>query len=171
MMLVGAIVWWRQRKHPDASSGKTGSGFPGTRESSRPSGSLEVGHHHCAAQRHQPPLLGGHRTAHRRSHLSVPDRATIIFVTSVVASITFVTVTVVVLAGRGRFDPLLGRGRDFVLRHSGSVVPGFLAGCGIRHGARRRERLGLAVAASFPSTGLLHPPTRRGPAGLGLRHR
>lgn len=131
MMLVGAIVWWRQRKHPDASSGKQARDFLERASRAGPREAWKLAIITALLNVTNLPYWAGIGLLIERSHLSVPDRATIIFVTSVVASITFVTVTVVVLAGRGRFDPLLGRGRDFVLRHSGSVVPGFLAGCGI----------------------------------------
>ena len=69
-----------------------------------------------------------------RSRLSVADKVSIIFVTSVVASVTFIFVTILVLASRGRLDRLLGRAATSC-SHSGSVVPGFLAGV-------RRGRVG-----------------------------
>ncbi|HQZ85745.1 MAG TPA: hypothetical protein PLB21_09000 [Actinomycetota bacterium] len=50
---------------------------------------------------------------------------------SLVASVTFIVITAVVLMTGDRSKALLAKGRDFVLRHSSSVVPGFLIGSSI----------------------------------------
>jgi hypothetical protein len=66
-----------------------------------------------------------------RSKVDAFDRASLIVISSVIASITFILITAIVLLTGDRSKALLAKGRDFVLRHSSSVVPGFLIGSSV----------------------------------------
>ncbi len=143
MMLSGAIVWWRQRNHPNPKNGQQTRAFLARAERAGPAEAWKLAIVTALLNITNVPYWAGIGLLIERSRLSVADKVSIIFVTSVVASVTFIFVTILVLASRGRLDRLLGRGRDFVLKHSGSVVPGFLAGCGVGAALVGASDLGL----------------------------
>ena len=61
-----------------------------------------------------------------RSHAELATKVAVVLITSLVASSTFLVITAAVLLTGNRLAHRLESGRDFLVRHSGGVVPSFL---------------------------------------------
>lgn len=131
MLVAGAVMGWREWRHPSGDSGHQTRAFLAKAQVAGGKQAAGMAVATGLLNVTNVPYWAGIGIIVERSHLPTPDKISILAVASVVATITFIVISLVVAIGGRRVRHLLERGRDFLERHAGGVVPGFLAVSGI----------------------------------------
>lgn len=131
MLLAGLAIGYRDRRHPNPRNGQRTRDFLRRAEHAGPADAVKLAVLTALLNITNVPYWVAIGLIIERSKVDGLDRISLIVSASLVASVTFIVITAVVLMTGDRSKALLAKGRDFVLRHSSSVVPGFLIGSSI----------------------------------------
>lgn len=131
MLVAGVAIGYRDKRHPNPKNGQRTRDFLGRAERAGPADAVKLAVLTALLNITNVPYWVAIGLIIERSKVDPIDRISLILTSTLIASITFILITAVVMMTGDRSKALLARGRDFVLRHSGSVVPGFLIGSSV----------------------------------------
>lgn len=144
LITVGAVIAWLRGRRTDATSGqdKTAA-FLQRAETATPREAAQLGFIFGLLNPSNIAYWLAAALFIHRGKLDGADEAIAVLVTALVASSTFIVVSLLTLIFRRQLTPWLNRGKQFVLKHSGSVVPGILLMAGLTLLAVGTRDLGL----------------------------
>ena len=126
-MIVAAVVMMlRQRRHPDPSSGAATRAFLAKAEHAGAREAAGMAFATAALNVTNVPYWAGIGLLIQHARVPLGETAALVLLGAVSASLTFLLATILMFAVGSRVTPLLRWVRDELVRHSGSVVPGFL---------------------------------------------
>lgn len=130
-ILIGITVWWRQRGKDHSGQRERTRRILDAAAAAGPRRALEFGLIAVFGNVTNYPCVLAIALVMARGELTAGQAALAVLVGALVASCTFIAVTIAVFAARARMVPLLGRGREYVIKRSSGAVYGFLLGTGL----------------------------------------
>lgn len=144
LMTIGAVIAWIRSRHSDSTSGADKSAaFLNRAATATPRQAAQLGFIFGLLNITNVAYWLATALFIHRGELDLAGEATAVLVTALVASSTFIMVSLLALIFRRQLTPWLNKGKQFVLKHSGSIVPGILLTAGLALIAIGTKDLGL----------------------------
>lgn len=129
-VMAGALALWN-RSHPNPSRGKSTRKFLDAAQNAGPKDAAYLALLMAIVNITNLPYWIGMGLMLERAHLSWPDRFSIIVICSIVASLTFIVITVAAALAEDRVKKLAAWGKDKLTKNSSAAAPFFAITCGI----------------------------------------
>lgn len=144
LMAIAAVILWSRSRHNQSTSGADKSAaFLNRASTATPRQAAQLGFIFGLLNVTNIAYWLAAALFIHRGQLDLFEQATAVLVTALVASSTFIVISLLALIFRRQLTPWLNRGRSFVLKHSGSIVPGILLAAGLTLVAIGTKDLGV----------------------------
>ena len=131
MVVTAGVVYLRQRRDPSSRAGAHTRDFlqRAAQAGPRSAASMAVGT--ALVNPTNLPYWAGMAIVIQRARLELPQDAALVAIGAIAASITFIAISLLVLALGHRLDRPLDWARKELVKYSASIVPGFLVTSGV----------------------------------------
>jgi len=143
LVVVAVLTWWRERGETNSNQAAKARALIDKAASADVRQAVYLGFFFTLLNVTNVAYWAGVGLFLHRSGLPQDERFEIIFLTALVASSTFIVVTLLVFAFPRQIRPWLDHARNFVLKHSGSILPGLFLVAGLTLLAVGTRDLGL----------------------------
>lgn len=126
MVVAGAVMVVKQRRHPDPNSGGRTRDFLDSAAEAGPRQAAGIAVTTAVLNITNVPYWIAIGLMIHRSRLPIDDRALLVVLSAIAASLTFILATLAVVLLGERAERALAWGRKTLVKHAGSVVPSFL---------------------------------------------
>jgi hypothetical protein len=142
MVLGGCWVLIRQRRHPSPRAGQHTRAFLDRAAAAGPRSAASMAIGTALVNPTNLPYWAGMALVIQRARVGAPEEAALVALGAVFASLTFIVISSLVVVLGHRLDRPLDWARRELVRHSSSVVPGFLITSGAILGLLAASDLG-----------------------------